>query len=242
MALLQQFKTDFGIIRVTRSRKDGGLAYYQNGCFHSQANKSGVSVCAYVHVIHEIIRHTKARRVLLLGCAGGTLATMLHRLRCKVTVVDINPVAFAIARRYFGLPPEIRCVRRDGIAYVHGTTHTYDAVVVDVFGSHNEVPRSFTTRRFFEQVAAILSPSGVMVMNVITRGDGDRCGDKIAREAEKALSDVRLLDWPGQTNRNTLVTAGPLRRLSLPSGYEPAWIREDLAGLIRRRASWLRSA
>jgi len=89
VALLKQFETDYGIIRVTRER-DGTLAYFQDGSFHSQATSKGVSVCAYVHVIHEIIRQRHARNILIIGCAGGTLATMLSRGHCKVTVVDIN--------------------------------------------------------------------------------------------------------------------------------------------------------
>ena len=234
MALLKQFNTDFGIIRVMRSKQDGGMAYYQNGCFHSQANRHGISVCAYVHVTQEIIRHARARNVLMIGCAGGTLATMLRRLHCKVTVVDINPMAFAIARRYFRLPAEVRCVRRDGIAYLRAAQQRYDAVVVDVFGSHNNVPRPFTTAPFFRSVTDILPPSGVMIMNVITANDKDRRADLIARKAEAAGMDVSLFDWPRQKDRNSLIVSGA-PRLILPSGYEPTWIKEDLRGLIRRK-------
>jgi spermidine synthase len=235
VALLKQFKTDFGTIRITRSKRDGTMAYFQNGCFHSQSRKDGSSVCVYAHAIHEIIRQTKARNVLIIGCAGGTLATMLRRLHCKVTVVDINPMAFAIARRYFRLPADVRCVRRDGIAYLRATPKIYDAVVVDVFGSDNNIPPPFVTERFFSYVENILSPSGVMVMNVITSNDKDGRANGIARNAEATGMEVTLFDWPNQMDRNTLIVAGDVRRVHLPSGHEPAWIKQDFQGIVRHR-------
>lgn len=171
----------------------------------------------------------------MIGCAGGTLATMLRRLHCKVTVVDINITAFVIARRYFQLPKEVRCVRRDGIAYLRTTRKKYDAVVVDVFDSHNNVPHLFKTRAFFQQVSNILSPSGIMVMNVITRDDTDRHMDQIGRDAEKSGMEVTLFDWPGEKDRNSLIIGGNIHRAHIPSGFEPSWIKKDLRGLVRRK-------
>lgn len=234
MPLLEQFDTRFGIIRVTRSA-DGVMAYYQNGCFHSQSNKDGTSVCAYVHVINEIIRQSYARNVLIIGCAGGTLATMLRRLHCKVTVVDINYRAFAIARKYFKLPEDVRCIRRDGIAYLRTTRKDYDAIVVDVFGSNNDVPRLFTTEGFFRDVQKVLSTSGIMIMNVITANDRDRRADIIARNAEAVGMDMTMFDWPGQKDRNSILVGNMQHRIHIPSGKEPAWIKPDLRGIIRRR-------
>lgn len=234
MALLEEFETDFGTIRVTRSKRDGSMAYYQNGSFHSQANRHGISVCGYVHVIHEIIRQAHARNILIIGCAGGTLATMLRRLHCNVTVVDINPMAFAIARRYFKLPEDVRCVRRDGIAYLRTTKKYYDAIVIDVFGSNNAVPRKFKTKAFFHKIQNVLSPHGVMAMNVITANDKDMQPDIIARNAQSGGMDITLFDWPRQKNRNTLIVGGITHRTHIPSGMEPAWIKPDLRGIIRR--------
>ncbi len=234
MALLRQFETDFGTIRVMRSR-DGAMSYFQNGCFHSQSNAKGISVCGYVHVIQEIIRQAHARNILIIGCAGGTLATMLRHLNCKVAVVDINHMAFAIARRYFRLPDDVRCIRRDGIAYLRTTRKYYDAIVIDVFDSHNSVPRKFTAGQFFHQVQNVLNPQGIMVMNVITANDKDMRGDIIARHAQSAGMDVTMFDWPRQKDRNTLIVGNMDHRIHIPSGKEPAWIKPDLRGIIRRR-------
>ena len=235
MTLLKQYETDFGIIRVIRSKTDGTLSYYQNGSFHSQATKNGISICAYVHVIHEIIRQAHARNILIIGCAGGTLATMLRHLNFKVTVVDINAMAFAIARRYFKLPEDVRCIRKDGIAYITTTKKHYDAVVIDVFGSNNIVPPQFTTPSFFQSVENILSPKGIMIMNVITKNDKDIRSDLIGCHADTTDMDITLFDWPGQKDRNTLIVGGAIERIHIPSGKEPRWIKVDLKHIVRRK-------
>jgi len=231
MALLKQIKTPFGTIRITRST-DGSLAYYQNGCFHSQADKNGVSVCAYIHVIYELVLQSMAQNVLIIGCAGGTLATMLRRMKCKVTVVDINDAAFTIARDYFKLPKDVHCVTQDGITYLRTTQTLYDAVVIDVFDSDNTVPPDFTTTALFQSIRQVLSPAGIMVMNVITKNDRDKCAKTAAYNAQAAGMPIRLFDWPGGIDRNTLILGGGPDTFTIPSGREPEDVEDDMKGLV----------
>jgi spermidine synthase len=234
MPTLKQIKTPFGTIRIART-SDGGLTYYQNGCFHSQADKNGVSVCVYIHVVYELVLQSMAHNVLIIGCGGGTLATMLQRMKCKVTVVDINEAAFTIARDYFKLPKEVHCVTQDGIAYLQTLQKQYDAVVVDVFGFDNTVPPCFTDIPFFRSVKQALSPSGIMVMNFITKDDRDKRAEKVARNAHAAGMPIRLFDWPGETDRNTLILGGGPAQFDIPSGREPEDMEEDMQGLVCRR-------
>ena len=231
VTLLKKFESDFGTIRVTRSDYDGTLAYFQNGSFHSQANNQGVSVCAYIHVINQTLCQISAKNVLIIGCGGGTLATMLQRQGCKVTVVDINPVAFTIARRYFKLPSSVKCVCRDGIAYLRTTPQKFDAIVIDVFGPHNTVPGIFTRATFFQQVKNSLAPSGIMIMNVVTESNKDTRADVIARNAHKARLPIHMLGWPKERKHNTLIIGGLRRSLSKPTRYLPSWMRMDIFGL-----------
>jgi spermidine synthase len=65
---------------------------------------------------------------MMIGCADGTLATMLYRAACNVTVVDINPHAFVFARKHFGLPDGVECVVEDGLLYVARMGHHFDAI------------------------------------------------------------------------------------------------------------------
>lgn len=234
MPIVKRIKTPFGTIRITCAA-DGSVSYYQNGCFHSQANRNGVSVCAYIHVIYELVLQSNAQNVLIIGCAGGTLATMLRRMRCAVTVVDINEAAFTIARDYFKLPKDVTCVTQDGVAYLQTVQKPYDAIIIDVFDADNNVPDCFTTLDLFHTVRQALSADGIMVMNVITADDDDKRAVKTAHNANKAGMKIRLFDWPGDINRNTLILGNGRDLYTIPSGREPEDVEDDMEGLICRR-------
>src|ERR1700742_3547492 len=94
---------------IEQNNATGGISYWQ-GCDHqSLADRNGISLADYIHAMYGFIRQAKARHVLLIGCGGGTLATMLHRARVRVTMVDNDPASFAIACTYFALPGGIAC-------------------------------------------------------------------------------------------------------------------------------------
>lgn len=230
MALLKQFKTSFGVIRVTRDG-DGTLAYYQNGCFHSQANARGVSICAYVHVAYQIICQKKARNVLMIGCGGGTLATMLSRQNIHVTIVDINPVAFEIARDYFRMPKDVVCIEQNGLTYVRTSKQRFDAVIIDVFDEQNNVPHGFTTKAFLGAVKKNLKRGGVMIMNVITKNSKDRQADAIAKNMNAAGLKASIYEWSKEKDSNALIVGGSVKGVAIPSGKEPTSIREELKAL-----------
>ncbi|MBY0428958.1 MAG: fused MFS/spermidine synthase [Alphaproteobacteria bacterium] len=234
MTLLKKFKTPFGSIRVTRDA-DGTLAYYQNGCFHSQATARGVSVCAYVHVAYQIICQNNAKKVLIIGCGGGTLATMLSRLGVHVTVVDINPVAFEIAQEFFQMPDDVVCIQRNGLTFVRKTAQRFDAVVIDVFGAHNNVPHGFTTTGFLGCVKHMLRRGGVLLMNVINKEIKDQRADAIAKNVGAAGMSPSLYEWAKERHHNVIVVGGSVKRVSIPSGKMPVSIRKELKKLVHRK-------
>ncbi len=234
MIVLEDFTTEFGTIRVTRSRKNGVCTYYQDKCFHSQANSDGVSTCVYIHVMDALIRQAGARRVLMIGCAGGTLATMLHRQGCAVTVVDINPHAFTIAKRYFLMPEDVTCVVGDGYDYVRDAGIRFDAIAIDAFANDGTIPGCFATPSFFTMAQAALEEGGIIAMNIMVAHDLDLQADRIAFAMQDAGMPSMLFDWPGMTDRNVIAVGGVIKNRRIFSGKEPKWIRQDLRGLVCR--------
>src|SRR5207244_415377 len=88
--------------------------------------------------------------VLLLGCGGGALATMLHRQGSHVTVVEVNPISFQVARIFFWMPNGIECVTADVRAFMCRQRRTFDAIGIDVGGpsfSYEEVLAPATIAR-----------------------------------------------------------------------------------------------
>lgn len=232
MDILEEVYTEFGNIKIL-AESDGSCTYFQDECFHSQADADGVSTCAYVHIMYRLIRQVGARNVLMLGCAGGTLATMLRRLGCGVTVVDINPYAFTLAKRYFQMPQDVECVTADGAAFLKATRVRYDAIAIDVFDNSGTLPPAFTTAAFFRIVRKVLEPEGRMVMNVMTAHDLDLQADQIAGNMEAAQFSPVLFDWPGTRNRNTIIGAGG-GSMRIQAGKSPRGVTPDLKGLVSR--------
>jgi spermidine synthase len=106
MHCLASFPSRRGEIVIMEHRASGARSYYENGVFQAHATPGGTSIFAYVHLMTHLLR--RAENVLVLGCASGSLATMLWGCGKRVTLVDDNPVSFEIARHFFGLPAEIR--------------------------------------------------------------------------------------------------------------------------------------
>lgn len=236
MILLEELHTEFGTIKIMHSADDGTRTYYQEHCFHSQIDAEGNSTCGYVHAMHSIIANAAARDILMIGCAGGTLATMLQHDGCKVTVVDINPHAFALARTYFQMPQEVECVAQDGYAYLAGTKKRFDAIAVDVFGIDGAVPDDFIAEAFFRRVRDVLNPGGVVVMNVMVAHDFDRLADHIGLVMEACHIPALLYDRPGKRHRNVIIAGGRTDHFDIDASRKPACVAQELQSIVRRHA------
>lgn len=236
MILLENVDTPFGNIKIMQSNKDGTVTYYQGECFQSQIDKKGVSTCAYIHIMKDAILSAAPKSVLLIGSAGGTLATLLHRAGCDVVLVDVNDYAFTLARRYFQLPREVECVVGDGYTYLHDSYRTFDAIGVDAFNGKGIIPVQMRKKEFFRLVKEALPPAGVVTMNVMTTHDLDLDADRIAHKMSAAGMPVVLYDWPGIQDRNTLVTGGAVPPLQLPNDSQPQWLQKELKGITCRQS------
>ena len=94
---------------IVQDNRTGKVSYWQKDYHQSASDGRGVSTADYIHAMYFFLRQAKCRDVLMIGCGGGTLATMLHSKGVKVTIVDIHKLSFDIARDYFHLPADIPC-------------------------------------------------------------------------------------------------------------------------------------
>jgi spermidine synthase len=215
MITLAERKSRFGAISILKRTATGSLLYVQGDSFQSEADENGVSLVGYIHAIFGLVRQANARSVLMIGCGGGTLATMLARVGCELTVVDIDPHAFQLARKYFRFPDGITCRVADGCQYLLSEQGAFDAVVLDAFRG-GFMPEHLTSAAFFELVRPRLTPSGRMFVNVHVERDLDDAPDQVAAAMAHAWPDVRILDREGYPNRNAIVMAGAVSGLEKP--------------------------
>jgi spermidine synthase len=215
MITVAERKSRFGAITILK-RPTGSLLYVQGDSFQSEADENGISLVGYIHAIFGLIRQAGAKRVLMIGCGGGTLATMLARIGCTLTVVDIDPHAFLLARRYFRFPESITCRVADGCQYLLSEQGTFDAVVLDAFRG-GFMPDHLTSSAFFALVRPRLTPSGSIFVNVHVENDLDDAPDQVAAAMTGAWPSVRILDRAGHPHRNAIVMAGGVSDLGKPA-------------------------
>jgi hypothetical protein len=206
------------IIQDTRT---GKVSYWQKEYHQSAADGRGVSTADYIHAMYFFLMQAGSKDVLMIGCGGGTLATMLRHSGVAVTVVDLHQMSFDIARDYFHLPADVPCHVADGVAYLKAHRHRHDALVLDAFGEGG-MPPVFMQPAFFKLAKSRLTPrGGLFLMNVIVDDDDDARPDEMVRALRKQWGRVRLLDTDGWTDRNAVIAAGAVTNLKKPKVLMP---------------------
>jgi spermidine synthase len=226
MITLAKKNTAFGEITILKSRVKGSHIYCQGDWFQSEADSSGVSLVPYVHAIFGLLAQTHGQDILMIGCGGGTLGTMLAKAGRLVTIVDIDPQSIALARQYFSLPLDIACHAEDGWTFLERNDRLHDAIVVDAFTGET-VPQHLCSTEFFRLVCKRLRPSGCVFLNVFVQHGSDLSTDVIAARMAHAEFKVRVLDSPGPSERNAIVMGGTVAGLRPPTLLERPEVMQD---------------
>src|SRR5659263_249568 len=90
MIRIAERNSRFGVITIFQAKRTGSLIYSQGGFFQSEADCNGISLASYIHAIYGLLYQAESQNILMIGCGGGTLATMLSKEGRDVTVVDVN--------------------------------------------------------------------------------------------------------------------------------------------------------
>lgn len=222
---------------IEQHNATGSISYWQSGDHQSEADKNGISLAEYIHALYGLIRQAKAKDVLLIGCGGGTLATMLTRAGITVTIVDIDAKSFAIARHYFHMPDHIACHIADGRAFLKREARRYDAIVLDAYAKQ-VIPKHLTTPSFFALVKSRLrSRGGLFLVNLIVAGDDDPLPGRTLRNLRRVWRSTRLLDRMGWDSRNAIAMAGSVRGLKRPRLLmKPARRARAIAAVLKSMA------
>src|SRR5260370_15129725 len=132
LKILGKYKGKLGEIAIWESERTGDRFYREGEIFQSQSSAAGESRLPYVKMMERFL--SDANSVLLLGCGGGNLATMLARQGVSVAVVDHNPLSFDLAKHFFGLPKEIPCIVEDVKEHLLTETRRCGGIGIDVAG------------------------------------------------------------------------------------------------------------
>jgi spermidine synthase len=159
----------------------------------------------------------KPERMLIVGLGGGTLPSFFHKHypRCKIDVVDIDPVVVEAAKQCFGFREDetLRAYVDDGRRFIARRPATYDLIFLDAFGS-DSIPRHLATREFLGQVRKALTRDGLAAANVWGRSS-NTLYESMVRTYQDAFDELHVIDVRGAGNK--ILLAAP-RKLALARG------------------------
>lgn len=161
----------FGTVRVFQRTSDSARLYCIGASIQTMAAEDGVSLFGYVHAAKLLL--SAARDVLIIGGAGGSLATMLARRGKSVTVVDVDPVAEQFAREYFHLDSTVEWITADALDFIGASQRRFDAVFIDACDERGLIS-PFTDYTTLRRVWKIVRKDGSMLLNLV--GDDRQVG------------------------------------------------------------------
>ena len=173
------------------------------------------------------------RKVLVIGLGGGVIPREMHGYfpEVEIDVAEIDSEVVEVAKRFFFFQPDerLRVHVSDGRVFVRqqasrNPAPAYDMVILDAF-NNEYVPFHMATREFFDEVAAVLDPKGVVVANVF-------CRNQLFNAQVQAFWEVygRCYVFFGRHVTNAIVVC--------PGPYVPDLdpeVARERAGLLQRK-------
>ena len=144
MLVLARFAGPNGVISVVEDLATGARLYREGGVVQSRVLAGGEAGVDYIILMAQLL---VGGNVLLLGCGGGALAGMLHRRGRSVTVVDVNPISFQLARVFFWMPDGIECITGDIRDFTRRERRTFGSIGIGVGALVSPMRRFWTAPR-----------------------------------------------------------------------------------------------
>lgn len=230
MRVIARFDGPGGEIAIREDRRSGARHYLEGGVVQSCVLPGGEAGVAYIRLMAALL--ADRADALLLGCGGGSLATMLHRRARNVTVVEVNPVSFQLARTFFWMPAGITCITADMREFARTQRRTFDAIGIDVGGpcfSYEEVLDTLTIGR----LRRALRPGGRIAVNISLVAPDDPVPGRIAHRLKAAGLDTwAFLENPDSVELNAVILACARREnpAALAAMADETWSLARLAG------------
>src|SRR6266571_1844221 len=168
---LERFQSRFQTVEVHDTRAYGKL-FRLDGHFMTSEKDEFFYHENLVHI--AAIAHPAPETALIVGGGdGGSAEELLKYSSMKsVTLVEIDLAVIDIARKYFGevhrgalADPRLTLKVEDGLAFVRGSTATYDLIVLDLTDPGGPSEPLYQVD-FYRACAARLNPSGAMTLHI----------------------------------------------------------------------------
>jgi spermidine synthase len=162
----------------------------------------------YLHL--AMVFHDTPQRALFIGLGGGSAPRRFHRdyPTLLIDVAELDPEVVSIAKRYFLFQESDRLKVQavDGRIFLQKTPHRYDVIVLDAYYA-DAIPFHLSTREFFKELKAKLTPTGIVVSNII--GSVRGADSKLFRSILKTMGSefAQTYVFPVEEISNIIVIA-----------------------------------
>jgi spermidine synthase len=153
----------------------------------------------------------RVRRVAVVGLAGGTIARQYTAVYGPVPIdgAEIDPAIVAAGQRYFAMTePNLHVHVADGRAFLRASHEQYDVVAIDAF-QQPYIPFQLTTKEFFEEIRAHLSPTGVVCLNTGHTRTDYRLVQAFVNTLHQVFPSVYTFNVPDTFNTEVMATVSP---------------------------------
>ena len=156
---------------------------------------------------------------MLIGLAGGTVSKQLTAAYGPIPIdgVEIDPEIVEVGRTYFAMnEPNLNVIVGDGRYVLRTSDKTYDLIGVDAY-KQPYIPFQLTSREFFAEMSAHLTPDGVAVINVGRTETDYRLVDAISSTMKDVFPNVYVIDTARYSNSIVVATNSPTSLENFPA-------------------------
>jgi spermidine synthase len=153
----------------------------------------------------------KVQSLMLIGSAAGTVPKQYTAAYGPIFIdgVELDPQIIRVGREFFDMnEPNLNAIAQDGRYYAANSNRTYDVIAIDAYRPPY-IPFHLTTREFFEQLRAHLTPNGVVAVNTGRTRTDYSLANALASTLKSVFPSVFVLDAydGGSELGNSLVVA-----------------------------------
>lgn len=206
-----KFNGDIQIVEIGKTRKVVVGDVTQSINFNSPSCKS-----LYWGKLQELSKKEQpdAKRIMILGLGGGTLAHLLSTSfpEAEITSIEIDPIMVDIAKKYFDLDKlkNHKVILEDALRVVVDlgeyeiTPASFDLIVVDILAGE-KYPDLGRSGNFLGSIKNMLKPDGIVVFNRLYKEVHQDEVNLFIEQVEDFFSDVDSEVVAGHSNSDNIL-------------------------------------
>tara|TARA_B100001123_G_scaffold331693_1_gene374102 strand:- start:430 stop:1311 length:882 start_codon:yes stop_codon:yes gene_type:complete len=146
--------------------------------------------------------------LLIIGLAAGTISNQYTEIygEIPITGIEIDKDIIKVGNDYFAMDkPNLSAIAADGRLYLNYLSHKYSVIAVDAYRLPY-IPWHLTTKEFFLETKSLLTPRGVLAINVGRTSTDRRLVDALSATLLSVFPSVHVIDVPETFNSILVAT------------------------------------